>query len=668
MAAYKCEQGRAGEGLSWGLENLKRQMIDSQMQAARPAMVPLPEPTAPTAPAAPLPPGWRLGAWEVQRAIARSEGSVVYRATDHNLDLTVALQEYLPARFAQRDARQHLHGQHAWQEEMIARGLQAFIEEARLLARCDHPSLVRVTALFEANGTAYRVMPLYDGRRLLDVRREMPAPPDEASLRSLLQELLGALEVFHRSGQPHGGVTPANILLLADDRPLLLGPGAADREIASDLVESLMAGLEPSFNPPPAVLASAAELPDLSADDALRAGPAHMSDSRLAADLYALAEVLRFCITGELPAATTTPTPARQPLAGVIARTFEPARRPRYSADFLDLLDAATSVDAAQRPRSAAQFRDWLDGRQPRAPKPEVPPVDVAPPARAPAAADAVSSSPAAPPPVPPLGVVTPRVVPPVSPPVSLPVSPSVKPSPSPQVHQAAAAFTAPAESMTADPVPWAAAARAARARSRRRLIGGAGLFAALLIGAGTFAAWDWVSGIRLDRFTQAAGRSVPVLPAPTAPAAAPAAPAPEPAPAPAPTTAPVTDAERAPLDSEPTAAGPAPAPAVALAMAPAVTSSTSAEAAPVAPARPAARPVPRAPAKPAAAPAKPRAPVARAATKPTRAPVTAGGPRGVCAPRTEFALYRCMWTQCQSARWASHPQCLRLRTEDKAG
>ncbi len=638
-------------------------MIDSQMQAARPAMVPLPEPTAPTAPAAPLPPGWRLGAWEVQRAIARSEGSVVYRATDHNLDLTVALQEYLPARFAQRDARQHLHGQHAWQEEMIARGLQAFIEEARLLARCDHPSLVRVTALFEANGTAYRVMPLYDGRRLLDVRRDMPAPPDEASLRSLLHDLLGALEAFHRSGQPHGGVTPANILLLADDRPLLLGPGAADREIASDLVESLMAGLEPSFNPPPVVPASAAELPDLSADDALRAGPAHMPDSRLAADLYALAEVLRFCITGELPAATTTPTPARQPLASLIARSFEPARRPRYSAAFLDLLDAATSVDAAQRPRSAAQFRDWLDGRQPRAPKPEVPPVDVAPPAPAPAAADAMSSSPAAPPPVRPLGVV---------PPVSLPVPPSVKPSPSPQLHQTAAAFTAPAESMTAEPVPWAAAARAARARSRRRLIGGAGLFAALLIGAGTFAAWDWVSGIRLDRFTQAAGRSVPVLPAPTAPVAAPAAPAPEPATAPAPTTAPVTDAARAPLDSEPTAAGPAPAVAVALAtapaMAPAVTPSASAEAAPVAPARLAARPVPRAPAKPAAAPAKPRAPVAQATTKPTRAPVTAGGPRGVCAPRSEFALYRCMWTQCQSARWASHPQCLRLRTEDKAG
>ena len=658
MVAYKCEHGRPGKGLSWRLKNLKRQMIHSQMQASRPAAAPPPDPTAP---AAPLPPGWRVGAWEVQRVIARSESSVVYRATDHHLDMTVALQEYLPARFAQRDAGQHLHGQHAWQEEVIARGLQAFIGEARLLARCDHPSLVRVTALFEAHGTAYRVMPLYDGRRLLDVRRDMPEPPDEASLRSLLHDLLGALEAFHRSGRPHGGVTPANILLLADDRPLLLGPGAADTAIASDLVESLMAGLEPSFKPPQSALGGMAELPHASNDAAQRAGPAHGPDPGVAADLYALAEVLRFCVTGELPAATraTPSAPVRDSLTAVIAKTVQPAQRPRYGAAFLDLLDAAASADSTQRPQSAAQFRDWLDSRQPRPPKSAAPPADAAPPARAPAAADAVSSSPAAPPPVPPLDAMPPPELPPLSP----PVLPSLKPLPSPQSHPAVAAFTAPSESMMADPVPWAAATRAARARAHRRLIGGAGLFAALLLGAGTFAAWDWVSGIRLDRFSEAAGRRVPELPLPTAPVAAPAAPAPEPAPAPAP--APVTDAARAPLDSEPTAAGPAPA------VVPAVAPSASAEATPVtpvAPARLAARQVPRAPAKPVAAPAKSRAPAERAATKPPRALVAAAGPRGVCAPRTEFALYRCMWTQCQSARWAAHPQCLRLRTEDKAG
>ena len=50
--------------------------------------------------------------------------------------------------------------------------LQAFIDEARTLARCDHPSLLRIVRLLEANGTAYSVMPYYVGRRLTDVRRD----------------------------------------------------------------------------------------------------------------------------------------------------------------------------------------------------------------------------------------------------------------------------------------------------------------------------------------------------------------------------------------------------------------------------------------------------------------------------------------------------------------
>ena len=49
----------------------------------------------------------------------------------------------------------------------------------------------------------------------------MNEPPDEEALRALLNALLGALEAFHHAGGCHGKVTPSNILLLADNRPLL---------------------------------------------------------------------------------------------------------------------------------------------------------------------------------------------------------------------------------------------------------------------------------------------------------------------------------------------------------------------------------------------------------------------------------------------------------------
>ena len=55
----------------------------------------------------------------------------------------------------------------------MAKGLKAFIDETRTLARCDHPSLVRIVRLWEGNATAYRVMPRYPSRQLLDVRQGM---------------------------------------------------------------------------------------------------------------------------------------------------------------------------------------------------------------------------------------------------------------------------------------------------------------------------------------------------------------------------------------------------------------------------------------------------------------------------------------------------------------
>ena len=43
--------------------------------------------------------------------------------------------------------------------ETFAVGLRSFINEARLLARLDNPSLVKVHRFWEDNGTAYMVMP-----------------------------------------------------------------------------------------------------------------------------------------------------------------------------------------------------------------------------------------------------------------------------------------------------------------------------------------------------------------------------------------------------------------------------------------------------------------------------------------------------------------------------
>jgi hypothetical protein len=84
----------------------------------------------------------------------------------------------------------------------------------------------------------------------------------------------------------------------------------------------------------------------------------------------------------------------------------------------------------------------------------------------------------------------------------------------------------------------------------------------------------------------------------------------------------------------------------------------------------------PEPPARPAVALPEPVRPASEALpTKPVSPPRNAPGrgpsafaatPAAACAPRTNFALYRCMKVQCELDRFYAHPQCVRLRRDDE--
>ena len=219
-------------------------------------------------------------------------------------------------------------------------------------------------------------MPRYQARRLLEVRLGMNEPPDEEAVRALLDPLLGALGVFHQAGGGHGRVTPSNILLLADNRPLLLGPGAAGRAIAGDRIDVLMTSAEPCFAPIEQMVESA-DIP-----------------LRPSVDLYALAGVARYWISGQLPgpAFGTPDSPRREKLEDTVQRLRLTWPQLHYSAALLDALDSALSIYPAERPQSVAQMRARL-GTAPAAGGP----VRVASTA-VPALSDPVPASPAPPP------------------------------------------------------------------------------------------------------------------------------------------------------------------------------------------------------------------------------------------------------------------------------
>src|SRR4051795_8610408 len=138
-----------------------------------------------------LPAGTRFGEFEILRVLGVGGFGVVYLARDHSLERDVALKEYMPASLAARGAGAQITIRSSSFAETYAIGLRSFINEARLLARFDHSSLVKVYRFWEDNATAYMVMPYLQGITLRDARRAMDSAPAEDWIRSVIDPLLG---------------------------------------------------------------------------------------------------------------------------------------------------------------------------------------------------------------------------------------------------------------------------------------------------------------------------------------------------------------------------------------------------------------------------------------------------------------------------------------------
>jgi hypothetical protein len=300
------------------------------------ALMPLPEASDA------LPLGTRLGDFEIREVIGVGGFGIVYRAWEHSLERDVALKEYMPMGLVRRDADGHVKLRAPSYEEDYALGLRSFRNEARLLARFDHPALVKVHRFWEAHGTAYMAMPFYKAQTLRQRRQEPGSEPvTEAWLLQLIEALLGALSEMHRVEVYHRDIAPDNILWCADHRPVLLDFGAA-RRVLADRTQHLTAVLKPQFAP---IEQYAAE------GQSMRQGPW--------TDVFALASTCYFMLTGRppLPATARILSDDLVPLAQLAPAGF--------SAHVLAALDWAMAVLPQDRPQSAAALRDALLGRVP---------------------------------------------------------------------------------------------------------------------------------------------------------------------------------------------------------------------------------------------------------------------------------------------------------------
>ena len=281
-----------------------------------------------------LAPGTRLDEFEIERVLGAGGFGVTYLARDLSLDTWRAVKEYLPRDWAARRGDGTIGPRTGADAEDYEWGLTRFLEEARILARFDHPHLVRVYRVFEAQGTAYMVTEYVEGETLAAGLKES-GPWPEPQVRELLDALTEGLSAVHGEGLLHRDIKPGNVMVRPDGTPVLIDFGAA-RQAMGRQSRSVTAVLTPGYAPIEQYSPRGNQGPWT--------------------DIYALGALAYEALSGQAPDDATERV-AEDPL-----RPLAEAAALPVSAAMEAAVDAALAVHKQDRPQSLDALRALLDG------------------------------------------------------------------------------------------------------------------------------------------------------------------------------------------------------------------------------------------------------------------------------------------------------------------
>ncbi len=280
-----------------------------------------------------LPRGYALNEYRIEQTLGIGGFGLTYLATDSNLNLKVAIKEYLPGDLALRSEDQSVQPKSETSLDSFQWGLTRFLDESRTLASFRHPNIVRVMRFFEANRTAYMVMEFVAGQSLSEWVRSR-RPLEQSAVLAIANPLLDGLEVIHRAGYLHRDIKPANVFIREDGSPVLLDFGSARMASAGG---ELTAIVTPGYAP-------------------IEQYHTHGKQGPWS-DLYAFGGVLYWMLTGYKPVEA-----AARVREDVLSPAVKTADRGRFSVELLTAVDWALAPHEDQRPQSVADFRSALSG------------------------------------------------------------------------------------------------------------------------------------------------------------------------------------------------------------------------------------------------------------------------------------------------------------------
>jgi Tol biopolymer transport system component len=146
----------------------------------------------------PLSAGDRLGPYDILGAIGAGGMGEVYRARDPRLNRDVAIKVLPDVGAGDPDRRER------------------FVREARAIAALNHPNIVTIHSVEEAEGRIFLTMEIVEGRSLADLLAKGALPLD--AVLKVAIAVADAIAAAHQKGITHRDLKPANVMLGEGDQ------------------------------------------------------------------------------------------------------------------------------------------------------------------------------------------------------------------------------------------------------------------------------------------------------------------------------------------------------------------------------------------------------------------------------------------------------------------
>ena len=211
---------------------------------------------------------------------------ITYFCEDLLLQRNVAVKEYFPSEWAEREA-DALEVKNSRYLNAFLYGKKSFLKEAQITAKFIHAqNIVTIYDVFSANDTVYLVMEYLQGdsvgRRM---KKRQYKPYSEKEAAEIILPSMKALRSIHESYVVHGDISPGNLICTKEGTVVLIDFGAA--KYMTDKQPVLQAAfLKKNYAAPEQYRTAKEGIP---------------RDEGAWTDIYAMGATLYYLLTGHVP-------------------------------------------------------------------------------------------------------------------------------------------------------------------------------------------------------------------------------------------------------------------------------------------------------------------------------------------------------------------------------